>query len=632
VAQGTTPTLATFMNIGVMPNNKTDINNNGAVSTDFIGQSSSYPEADNNTRAQIWQAHKNYTQGFFYFLAHDPRVPAGVQSQALAYGLCKDEFADNGGWPYQLYVREARRMVSDYVMTQSNCLGQATVTDSIGLAAYTMDSHNCQRVAVSGYAQNEGDTEIGSGGPYPVSYRSIVPRAGECTNLLVPWCLSASHIGFGSIRMEPVFMILAQAAGTAAALALDDGVPVQQVSIPKLQAQLAADKQLLQWGTTSTGLVVDNADSTGVTLVGTWTSSTSISGYYGNNYITDGNSNKGVSSVTFTPTLPTPGAYQVFVRWTANPNRATNVPIDIIHPAGTNTFVVDQTQQGGQWVLLVTTNFNAGTNGKVRIRTTGTTGFVIADAVQFVNTTNQATVSLWATDARPCRFGPHNGSFTVSRAGSTNTALTVYLSIGGTAVNGSDYRLLPAAVVLPAGVASSNIAVVPYTNSQPVGDKTITVSLVSDPAYSLGSLAAATLTLRDVPLFNWRLDHFGPDATNSVIAGDDANPSGDGIPNLLKYALGLDPTSAQTNPVLFPNLDPMGNLTVCFTRPDPPPTDITYQSGDATNLTAWCYDPSCTPIAQILLQSNNTVAAITFAAMLPAGSPAGFFRLRVSRK
>ena len=179
VAQGTTPTLGTFMNIGAMPNSKTDINNNGAVSTDFIGENYSYPEADYATRAQIWQAHKNYHQGLLYFLATDPRVPTGVQTQMHSYGLCKDEFADNGGWPYQLYVREARRMVSDYVMTQSNCLGQAVAPDSIGLAAYTMDSHNCQRVVVNGLVQNEGDTEIAIAAPYPVSYRAIVPKASE---------------------------------------------------------------------------------------------------------------------------------------------------------------------------------------------------------------------------------------------------------------------------------------------------------------------------------------------------------------------------------------------------------------------------------------------------------------------
>ncbi|MGH7972820.1 MAG: FAD-dependent oxidoreductase, partial [Limisphaerales bacterium] len=247
VAKGTPLTLGSFMNISRMPNDKTDINNNGPVSTDFIGQSDSYPESDATTRARIWEAHKNYIQGLFYFLATDTRVPEPVRAETRSYGLCKDEFTDTAGWPFQLYVREARRMVSDYVMTESNCLGAVVAPDSIGLAAYNMDSHNCQRVVVDGAVRNEGDVQISSAAPYPISYRSIVPRSGECQNLLVPWCLSASHMGFGSIRMEPVFLILGQSAGTAACLALDEGRSVQQVDVRALQARLSADKQLLHW-------------------------------------------------------------------------------------------------------------------------------------------------------------------------------------------------------------------------------------------------------------------------------------------------------------------------------------------------------------------------------------------------
>ena len=248
VVGGKVPKLGTFMNIYSMPNSKTDINNNGPVSTDFIGESTPYVQADYATRQQIWQAHKNYLQGFLYFLATDSRVPYGVRTSMSNYGFCRDEFADNGGWPYQLYVREARRMVSDYVMTQSNCLGNAVASDSVGLAAYVIDSHNCQRAAVGGFVQNEGDTYnlTNLPGVYPISYRSIVPKSGECVNLLVPWCLSASHIAFGSIRMEPVFMILGQSAGTAAALTVDEKVPVQKLDYSKLRARLLADRQILE--------------------------------------------------------------------------------------------------------------------------------------------------------------------------------------------------------------------------------------------------------------------------------------------------------------------------------------------------------------------------------------------------
>lgn len=246
-AQHRTPTLATFMAINPMPNGKTDINNNGPVSTDFIGGSDHYWLAPPEKRAQIWQAHKDYIQGLFYFLATDPRVPEAVRRQMQSYGLCRDEFPDNGGWPYQLYVREARRMVSDYVLTQSNCLGLVTAPDSIGLAAYAMDSHNCQRLVVNDLVENEGDTyTLGSiSNCWPVAYRAIVPKKGQCGNLLVPWCLSASHVAFGSFRMEPVFMIVAQSAAIAGCLAMDEHVPVQQLDYARLRTELLAHHQRL---------------------------------------------------------------------------------------------------------------------------------------------------------------------------------------------------------------------------------------------------------------------------------------------------------------------------------------------------------------------------------------------------
>jgi len=386
VAQGKPQTLGAYMTISTMPNGKTDINNKGAISTDFIGQNYNYPEGDYDTRQQIWEAHKNYTRGLFYFLATDPRVPAAVQQKMNSYGLCKDEFADNGGWPYQLYVRESRRMVSDYVLTQSNCLGQIAVPDSIGLAAYTMDSHNCQRCVVNGYAENEGDTEVAIASPYSIPYRVLTPKSAECNNLLVPWCISASHIGYASFRMEPVFMIVAQAAGTAACMAIDDGVTVQNINVGKLQAKLLADRQSIGTSAANTNnkmIILDDTDTTGVQIIGSWTSSAATAGYYGSDYRHDGNTNKGLDSVIFTPSLPQAGSYQVFARWTANANRATNVPIDIICPGHTNTVFVNQTQHGGQWVWLMTTNFNAGSSASVRIRNTGTTDYVVADAVAF---------------------------------------------------------------------------------------------------------------------------------------------------------------------------------------------------------------------------------------------------------
>lgn len=246
VASGKKPTLSDFTSIRMMPNGKTDLNNNGGFSTDHIGANYAYPEADYTTRAKIWKDHEHYTRGFFHFLATSPRVPETIRTEIQSWGLSKDEFVDTGGWPHQLYVREARRMISEYVMTEQNCRGTVTVDDSVGLGSYNMDSHNCQRIVKDGRVENEGDVQVPVS-PYPISYRSIVPKASECENLLVPVCLSVSHIAYGSIRMEPVFMVLGQSAATAAYFAIDDKTSVQKVNIKKLQARLVADKQILYW-------------------------------------------------------------------------------------------------------------------------------------------------------------------------------------------------------------------------------------------------------------------------------------------------------------------------------------------------------------------------------------------------
>ncbi len=232
-----------------------DSNNQGGFSTDNIGGSDRWPEADYATREAIYQDHVTYQQGLMWFLTHDERVPAAIRQTVGTYGLSPTDFQETGGWPHQLYVREGRRMVSDYVMTEVNCRGKIVAEDSIGLAEYNMDSHHCQRCAIVDpdaktgeprmIVRNEGDVQVHVPGPYPVAYRAIVPKRSECANLLVPVCLSASHIAYGSIRMEPVFMVLGQSAGTAAAMAIDAEVPVQQVDYAKLRTRLLADHQML---------------------------------------------------------------------------------------------------------------------------------------------------------------------------------------------------------------------------------------------------------------------------------------------------------------------------------------------------------------------------------------------------
>ncbi len=230
-----------------MPNRKTDTNNRTGFSTDFIGQNYEYPEASYEERESIREKHRQYQKGLMWTLAYHPRMPEHIREEVSRWGTSKDEFAREDGWQQQLYVREARRMTGAYVMTQFNCEGLKVAEDPIGMGAYGMDSHNTQRyVTEEGFVKNEGNVEAKVQAPYPISYRSITPKRTECTNLLVPVCLSASHIAFGSIRMEPVFMVLGQSAASAAGLAIDDDIAVQDVEYPKLREVLMKGKQILQ--------------------------------------------------------------------------------------------------------------------------------------------------------------------------------------------------------------------------------------------------------------------------------------------------------------------------------------------------------------------------------------------------
>ena len=232
-----------------MPNRKTDTNNQKGFSTDFIGQNYDYPEASYAERAKIAARHRSYQQGLMWTLAYHPRIPKEVRDVVSQWGTCKDEYESGDGWQEQLYVREARRMISDYVITQHHCEALHSVEDPVGLAAYGMDSHMIQRyVDVNGYVKNEGNVECHVPSPYPVSYRSIIPKKEECDNLLVPVCLSASHIAYGSIRMEPVFMVLAQSSAIAAALAIDKKVSLHELPYAELKKTLLDYKQRLDAG------------------------------------------------------------------------------------------------------------------------------------------------------------------------------------------------------------------------------------------------------------------------------------------------------------------------------------------------------------------------------------------------
>jgi hypothetical protein len=378
----------------LMPNRKTDSNNNFAFSTDNIGMNYDYPDGDYAARERIIREHIDYQQGLMWTLANHPRVPAKVREHFQTWGLAKDEFTDTGNWPHQLYVREARRMIGGYVMTQHNCQGRATAEDSVGLAAYTMDSHNIQRyVDANGHVRNEGDVQVGGFPPYGISYRSIVPKEAECTNLFVPVCLSATHISYGSIRMEPVFMVLGQSSATAAALAIDGDTSVQAVDYARLRERLLADKQVLVWTGPRPASGVDPKSLPGLVLdddqaekQGAWSRSTSIGGYVGSQYLHDGNAHKGELSATYKFTLKEPGKYDVRIAFTANPNRATNVPITIAadgKPAMSKT--LNQRREPAIDKRFESLGeFDLAKEATVVISNKDTDGHVIIDAVQLV--------------------------------------------------------------------------------------------------------------------------------------------------------------------------------------------------------------------------------------------------------
>ncbi len=244
---GRPPILHEVTLIAKIPNNKADINNQGAFSTDYIGKSWDYPDGDYATRKRIWEDHVNYTKGYFYFLAHDPRVPASLRKEVNSWGLAKDEFLDNEHWPHQLYIREARRMVGEYVMTQKDIQADLRKPDVIGMGSYNSDSHNIQRLATpDGAVENEGDMQVAVS-PYQIPYRMLTPKKGQATNLLVPVCFSATHVAYSTLRMEPQYMILGQAAGVAAAMALKAGKPVQDIDVASLSAKLKSQGAVFEW-------------------------------------------------------------------------------------------------------------------------------------------------------------------------------------------------------------------------------------------------------------------------------------------------------------------------------------------------------------------------------------------------
>ena len=377
--------LGAGFKIDRLVNGKTDWNNQGAFSTDFIGRNWDYPDAAYARRAEIRQAHEDYQKGLLWFVGTDPRVPPAIRDEMRRWGVCRDEFLDTGGWPHQLYVREARRLVGEYVMTEKNVRGQERVTDGIGMAAYGMDSHNNQRVVVNGMVKNEGDVQVGGFPPYPIAYRSITPKRAETTNLLVPVALSASHIAYGSIRMEPVFMVLGQAAAVAASMAIDAGTDVQRIDVAALQRELRSNP--LADGSTPE-VLVDDSFADRVRTTGTWTSART-SGQYGPSLLRGDSAGGG--AVRFLPAIAAPGRYEVYLYWPPAGTLSTRVPVRVRHAGGTDSLTVAMKQTGelaqgaiAQWTRLGEFAFAPGSEAWVELGTEGVDGVVFADAVLLV--------------------------------------------------------------------------------------------------------------------------------------------------------------------------------------------------------------------------------------------------------
>jgi len=385
------------MHPGMMPNGKTDTNNSGAFSTDNIGMNYDYPDASYDRREAIIGEHETYQKGFMWTLANHPRVPEKIRNEMAVWGLAADEFIESGNWPHQLYIREARRMVSDYVTTELDCRRTRVAEDPVGMGSYNMDSHNVQRyVSEEGFARNEGDVQVSPGGAYSIGYRSLIPKEGECENLLVPVCLSSSHIAYGSVRMEPVFMILGQSAATAAALSIEQSVAVQQLDYARLRARLLEDKQVLAWSSPPAreAIRIDPMSLPGIVLddeamdqTGLWVSSTSSDRFVGARYWHDGNDGQGTKSVRFRHTPKTSGRYEIRLAYTPNRNRATNVSVWIKVGAESRKVFVDQRESPPieeAFVTLGICEFAANEEVTVTISNAGANGYVIADAVQIL--------------------------------------------------------------------------------------------------------------------------------------------------------------------------------------------------------------------------------------------------------
>ncbi len=378
-----------LVHLGEIANGKFDLNAQGLVSTDYPGANFDYPDGDEATRARIWQDHIDYVQGYLWFLANDPRVPQALRDEVNQWGLCSDEFADNDHWPYALYVRDGRRMIGEHVLTQTDTQKNIHKPDSMGMGSFVIDCHIVQRIVTpEGNVTDEGSFQDAPTRPYQIPYRSLTPKRAECTNLLVPVCLSASHVACCSLRMEPVYMSLGQASGVAAAMAAKTDGVVQTVDIAKLQARLREEKAVLDLKGAPgigdfAGIVVDDEEAQ---FTGTWTGS-SFGDPIEGSARHDGNADKGRLNVRFSVKLPADGSYEVRFAYPASSNRASNVPVRVESADGSKVVTVNEKLAPAldkHFISLGAYRFTTARPAVISISNAGTDGYVAVDAVQFL--------------------------------------------------------------------------------------------------------------------------------------------------------------------------------------------------------------------------------------------------------
>jgi hypothetical protein len=371
-----------------MPNDKADINH-----LDLVNASWNYPDGTYKEREYIDNYHKDYEQGFLYFLANDPGLPAALRKDAKRYGFANDEFADNNNWPYLLYVREGRRMQGSYVMKQQDAWDNVMKKDGIGIGSYFMDCHTVQQIITSnGLQTQEGEMEHAPFKPYEISYGSLTPKETDCDNLLVTVCLSASHTIYGSLRMEPVFMITGHAAGLAASMAVSHQKAVQQIDVDKLRDKLSSQGQILKYATKPgfflekdiyDGYVMDDTDAE---MKGDWLHSISTAPFLLYNYQFALQSPVETASATYQPKFTDDGLYEVQLMYSADKNRSKKAKVLIKCEEGERILQVDMTKKepdASQWHSLGTFKFSKNNNAKVIISNQGDGGVVVADGLRF---------------------------------------------------------------------------------------------------------------------------------------------------------------------------------------------------------------------------------------------------------